>query len=154
RFRYQVASRRSFPIDTSREAPSRRNLGIKVIETPNALRSPEWLYRNPQARADDLHWTLENSQVELSSLPLSRRIDAYTPIHRPGGLVIVLLLSSSICCAAIFQGSLKLHSLLRFILSLAVMRDSGLCVRCSSDIQKHSQFCITGGSRRIVPRNR
>lgn len=37
--------------------------GVKVIETPNALRDPDWLYRNPQARAEDLHWALENSEV-------------------------------------------------------------------------------------------
>lgn len=37
--------------------------GIKVIETPNALRDDEWLYRNPEARADDLHWALENGEV-------------------------------------------------------------------------------------------
>jgi muramoyltetrapeptide carboxypeptidase LdcA involved in peptidoglycan recycling len=37
--------------------------GIKVVETPNALREPDWLYRNPRARADDLHWALENPDV-------------------------------------------------------------------------------------------
>lgn len=28
--------------------------GLKVIETPHALRNADWLYRNPKARADDL----------------------------------------------------------------------------------------------------
>jgi muramoyltetrapeptide carboxypeptidase LdcA involved in peptidoglycan recycling len=37
--------------------------GLKVVESPNALRPPDWLYRNPQARADDLHWALENPSV-------------------------------------------------------------------------------------------
>src|SRR5262249_25630865 len=37
--------------------------GLKVIEAPNTLRDPEWIYRNPKARADDLHWALENDQV-------------------------------------------------------------------------------------------
>jgi muramoyltetrapeptide carboxypeptidase LdcA involved in peptidoglycan recycling len=36
---------------------------LKVIHAPNALRDPEWLYRNPKARAEDLHWALENSEV-------------------------------------------------------------------------------------------
>ncbi len=29
-------------------------LGLQVVETPHALRDPDWLQRNPQARADDL----------------------------------------------------------------------------------------------------
>jgi muramoyltetrapeptide carboxypeptidase LdcA involved in peptidoglycan recycling len=37
--------------------------GLKVVESPNALRPPDWLYRNPRARADDLHWALENPEV-------------------------------------------------------------------------------------------
>jgi muramoyltetrapeptide carboxypeptidase LdcA involved in peptidoglycan recycling len=37
--------------------------GVKIIETPNALRDPYWLYRNPLARAEDLHWALENADV-------------------------------------------------------------------------------------------
>ena len=37
--------------------------GVKVIETPNAMREPDWLYRNPKARADDLHWALCNDTV-------------------------------------------------------------------------------------------
>jgi len=38
--------------------------GLKVVETPNALREPDWLYGNPKARADDLHWALENSNIQ------------------------------------------------------------------------------------------
>lgn len=38
--------------------------GLEVIETPNALREDEWLYRHPEARADDLHWALVNSEVK------------------------------------------------------------------------------------------
>ena len=30
------------------------NFGVRVIETKNALKSADWLYKNPQARADDL----------------------------------------------------------------------------------------------------
>ncbi len=38
-------------------------LGWNIIPAPNALRGEEYLYRNPQARADDLHWALESSEV-------------------------------------------------------------------------------------------
>ena len=31
-----------------------REFGVEVIETPHALREPEWLARNPEARAADL----------------------------------------------------------------------------------------------------
>ena len=41
-----------------------RTLGVKLIETPNALRDDSWLYRNPEARADDLHWALQNPEVK------------------------------------------------------------------------------------------
>lgn len=37
--------------------------GLRVIETPHASRSDAWLYANPQARADDLHWALQNDEV-------------------------------------------------------------------------------------------
>ena len=37
--------------------------GVKVIEAPNTLKEPDWLYRNPKARADDLHWALLNPEV-------------------------------------------------------------------------------------------
>lgn len=38
--------------------------GLRVIETPHALADDAWLYQNPQARADDLHWALENAEVK------------------------------------------------------------------------------------------
>lgn len=38
--------------------------GLTLIETPNALRSDDWLYQNPEARADDLHWALQNGEVK------------------------------------------------------------------------------------------
>lgn len=37
--------------------------GLTLIETPNALRPDDWLYKNPEARADDLHWALQNPEV-------------------------------------------------------------------------------------------
>jgi muramoyltetrapeptide carboxypeptidase LdcA involved in peptidoglycan recycling len=40
-----------------------RTFGVNVIESPNALRDDGWLRDNPQARADDLHWALENDDV-------------------------------------------------------------------------------------------
>jgi len=36
---------------------------LTVVEAPNALRDNAWLHDNPQARADDLHWALENDDV-------------------------------------------------------------------------------------------
>lgn len=38
--------------------------GLTLTETPNALRTDDWLYRNPEARADDLHWALHNPDVK------------------------------------------------------------------------------------------
>ena len=38
--------------------------GLKVVETPHALESNDWLYGNPQARANDLHWALQNPDVK------------------------------------------------------------------------------------------
>jgi muramoyltetrapeptide carboxypeptidase LdcA involved in peptidoglycan recycling len=35
--------------------------GVRMIDAPNALRDPDW--RNPQARAEDLHWALEHREV-------------------------------------------------------------------------------------------
>lgn len=37
---------------------------VKVIETPNALESNDWLYAHPEARAHDLHWALQNPEVK------------------------------------------------------------------------------------------
>jgi muramoyltetrapeptide carboxypeptidase LdcA involved in peptidoglycan recycling len=38
--------------------------GLKVITTPHALKDPDWIYNNPKARAEDLHWALENPEVK------------------------------------------------------------------------------------------
>lgn len=37
--------------------------GVRVTEAPNALRDDAWLRRNPEARADDLHWALSSPEV-------------------------------------------------------------------------------------------
>ena len=37
---------------------------LNVVETPHALRSDDWLYQHPQARADDLHWALTNPNIK------------------------------------------------------------------------------------------
>lgn len=37
--------------------------GLRVIEAPHATRDSDWLRDNPQARAADLHWALENPDV-------------------------------------------------------------------------------------------
>ena len=37
--------------------------GWEVVPAPNALRGPEYLDAHPQARADDLHWALENPEI-------------------------------------------------------------------------------------------
>lgn len=42
----------------------RERFGLKLIETPNALKSDAWLYAHPEARADDLHWALQNPDVK------------------------------------------------------------------------------------------
>lgn len=38
--------------------------GLRVIETPNALKGNSFLYQNPQARAEDLMWALQNPDVK------------------------------------------------------------------------------------------
>jgi muramoyltetrapeptide carboxypeptidase LdcA involved in peptidoglycan recycling len=38
--------------------------GVQVIETPHALRPAEWLWRNPQARAEDLMWAFSDPAVK------------------------------------------------------------------------------------------
>jgi muramoyltetrapeptide carboxypeptidase LdcA involved in peptidoglycan recycling len=47
---------------------AKRNLeqffGLKVVTTPHALKDPDWIYNNPKARAEDLHWALENPEVK------------------------------------------------------------------------------------------
>jgi muramoyltetrapeptide carboxypeptidase LdcA involved in peptidoglycan recycling len=47
---------------------AKRNLeqlfGLKVITTPHALKDSDWIYNNPKARAEDLHWALENPEIK------------------------------------------------------------------------------------------
>lgn len=38
--------------------------GWEIVPAPNALRGPEYLYAHPQARADDLHWALQNPEID------------------------------------------------------------------------------------------
>lgn len=38
--------------------------GLHVVETPHALRGSDYLYRNPEARAEDLTWALKTPQVK------------------------------------------------------------------------------------------
>jgi muramoyltetrapeptide carboxypeptidase LdcA involved in peptidoglycan recycling len=38
--------------------------GLNVITTPHALKDPDWIYSHPKARAEDLHWALENEEVK------------------------------------------------------------------------------------------
>lgn len=38
--------------------------GINVIETPNALKGTDFLYKNPKARAEDLMWALKNPNIK------------------------------------------------------------------------------------------
>lgn len=38
--------------------------GWEIIPAPNALRGEEYLAAHPQARADDLHWALQNPEID------------------------------------------------------------------------------------------
>lgn len=38
--------------------------GLNIIETPNALKGSEYLYKNPKVRAEDLMWALLNPKVK------------------------------------------------------------------------------------------
>jgi len=38
--------------------------GLEVVETPNALKGNDFIYRNPEARVEDLHWALSNPLVK------------------------------------------------------------------------------------------
>ncbi|MEO6131686.1 MAG: S66 peptidase family protein [Saprospiraceae bacterium] len=40
------------------------NFGVTVIETKNALRSADWLYKNPQARAEDLMEAFSDNSIK------------------------------------------------------------------------------------------
>ncbi len=50
-----------------RHAAGKRQLaetfGLRTVDTPHALRDSDWLHANPEARADDLHWALDNDDV-------------------------------------------------------------------------------------------
>ncbi|MDP6642111.1 MAG: LD-carboxypeptidase [Candidatus Nanoarchaeia archaeon] len=37
---------------------------LKVIETPNALKSPDWIYSHPEERLNDLIWAFKNPEVK------------------------------------------------------------------------------------------
>lgn len=41
-----------------------KHLDVNVIELPNTEKSAEWLYNNPQARAEDLMLAFENPQID------------------------------------------------------------------------------------------
>ncbi len=38
--------------------------GLEIVETRNALKSAEWIYKNPKARAEDLMEALEDSSIK------------------------------------------------------------------------------------------
>lgn len=38
--------------------------GVTVVETPNALRGSDFLYKHPELRADDLMWALRNPDIK------------------------------------------------------------------------------------------
>jgi muramoyltetrapeptide carboxypeptidase LdcA involved in peptidoglycan recycling len=38
--------------------------GVQVIEMPNTLKGADYLYRNPQARVDDLHQAFEDGEIK------------------------------------------------------------------------------------------
>ena len=55
------------------DIPARYNIGkkqlqdnfdLEVVETTNALKSADWIYKNPQARADDLMEALEDKSIK------------------------------------------------------------------------------------------
>lgn len=41
-----------------------REFGIEVVETKHALRDPDWLHRNPEARAEDLMTAFADPQID------------------------------------------------------------------------------------------
>ncbi|GAB3705722.1 LD-carboxypeptidase [Spirosoma flavus] len=45
------------------KAQLEQTFGLRVVETRNALRSADWLYHNPQARADDLMEAFADPQI-------------------------------------------------------------------------------------------
>lgn len=38
--------------------------GVKVVETPNALKGTQYLYEHPEKRAEDLMWALQNDEIK------------------------------------------------------------------------------------------
>lgn len=38
--------------------------GLRVIDAPHATRDSDWLRDNPRARAEDVHWALQNPEVQ------------------------------------------------------------------------------------------
>lgn len=43
---------------------ARESLGWEIVASPNAFRGSQYLYENPQARADDLHWALTDPDID------------------------------------------------------------------------------------------
>ena len=46
------------------KAQFEKTFDVQIIETPNALKSNEILYNNPQTRLDDLMWAFENKDIK------------------------------------------------------------------------------------------
>jgi muramoyltetrapeptide carboxypeptidase LdcA involved in peptidoglycan recycling len=41
-----------------------KTFGLKVIETPNALKSEDWIYTHPEKRLSDMIWAFQNKDVK------------------------------------------------------------------------------------------
>ncbi len=41
-----------------------QTFGLKVIETPNALKSADWVYEHPEGRLNDLMWAFKNPEIK------------------------------------------------------------------------------------------
>jgi muramoyltetrapeptide carboxypeptidase LdcA involved in peptidoglycan recycling len=41
-----------------------KTFGLKVIETPNALKSSDWIYEHPEERLNDLIWAFKNPDIK------------------------------------------------------------------------------------------
>ena len=52
-YRYEIGKRRLYDI-----------FGLNVVETTHALRDPQWIYQNPQARAADLMDAFANPEIK------------------------------------------------------------------------------------------
>lgn len=42
----------------------KEKFGLHILPSPNAARPADWLYNHPEARADDLHWALEQPNIK------------------------------------------------------------------------------------------